>query len=147
MTTTVNTRQPPAEPDILLEGKGLERTFMTGEVAVRALRGVDITLTRGELVVLLGHSGSGKSTLLNILGGLDRATAGTLQVRRYKDLTHATDAQLTRYRRRDLWDLCSSSTISLPASPPAKMSRWSPRSPTTRCNRMKRSSLWAWATA
>ena len=101
MTTTVNTRQPPAEPDILLEGKGLERTFMTGEVAVRALRGVDITLTRGELVVLLGHSGSGKSTLLNILGGLDRATSGSLQFEG-KDLTHANDAQLTRYRRRSV---------------------------------------------
>jgi ABC-type glutathione transport system ATPase component len=82
MTASSSHQQTSADPEILLEGKGLERTFLTGEVAVRALRGVDISLTRGELVVLLGHSGSGKSTLLNILGGLDRATSGTLRFRR-----------------------------------------------------------------
>ena len=80
-------------------GKGLERTYVTGEVEVRALRGVDVSLRRGELVVLLGPSGSGKSTLLNILGGLDRPTAGELHFDGH-DLSAASDADLTKYRRR-----------------------------------------------
>jgi putative ABC transport system ATP-binding protein len=101
MTSSSSHQQTSADPEILLEGKGLERTFLTGDVAVRALRGVDISLTRGELVVLLGHSGSGKSTLLNILGGLDRATSGTLRFED-KELSNATDAELTRYRRRSV---------------------------------------------
>jgi putative ABC transport system ATP-binding protein len=69
-----------------------------GEVEVHALRGVDLDLWSGQMVVLLGPSGSGKSTLLNILGGLDVPTAGTV---RYEDreLTGATDGELTRYRR------------------------------------------------
>ncbi|MEZ6189374.1 MAG: ABC transporter ATP-binding protein [Planctomycetota bacterium] len=69
-----------------------------GEVQVRALRGVDLELYRGELVVLLGASGSGKSTLLNILGGLDTASAGRVWYRD-QELTAATDAELTAYRR------------------------------------------------
>jgi len=69
-----------------------------GEIQVHALRGVDLELYDGELIVLLGPSGSGKSTLLNILGGLDTATEGTVS---YRDLqlTGATDKQLTDYRR------------------------------------------------
>ncbi|MEZ6011500.1 MAG: ABC transporter ATP-binding protein [Hyphomonas sp.] len=89
----------PADPDILMWGKGLERTYVTGEVEVRALRGVDVSLRRGELVVLLGPSGSGKSTLLNILGGLDRPTAGELHFDGH-DLSAASDADLTKFRRR-----------------------------------------------
>jgi putative ABC transport system ATP-binding protein len=69
-----------------------------GEVEVQALRGIDLDLRAGELVVLLGASGSGKSTLLNILGGLDVPTSGTVRFLDH-DLTHATDAELTRYRR------------------------------------------------
>ena len=94
---------PPSQshPDILMWGKGLERTYVTGEVSVRALRGVDVSLRRGELIVLLGPSGSGKSTLLNILGGLDRPTAGELHFDG-QDLSAATDAELTRYRRRSV---------------------------------------------
>jgi putative ABC transport system ATP-binding protein len=69
-----------------------------GEVAVHALRGVDLELFEGEFVVLLGPSGSGKSTLLNILGGLDVPTSGEVY---YRDLnlTAGDDALLTRYRR------------------------------------------------
>jgi putative ABC transport system ATP-binding protein len=69
-----------------------------GEVEVAALRGIDLTLAAGELVVLLGASGSGKSTLLNILGGLDVPTAGRL-VYRDHDLTVANERSLTMYRR------------------------------------------------
>ncbi len=59
---------------------------------------MDLALYEGDLVVLLGPSGSGKSTLLNILGGLDTATSGRVTYRE-KDLTRATDRELTRYRR------------------------------------------------
>jgi len=69
-----------------------------GEVEVPALRGVDLELYAGELVVLLGPSGSGKSTLLNILGGLDTATGGKVYYRD-RDLTHADENALTDYRR------------------------------------------------
>src|SRR3989337_1822035 len=69
-----------------------------GELQVHALRGVDLDLYPGELVVLLGPSGSGKSTLLNILGGLDTATGGKVTYCG-KDLTEATEQELTEYRR------------------------------------------------
>ncbi|WP_430654669.1 ABC transporter ATP-binding protein [Halorhodospira halophila] len=69
-----------------------------GEVAVHALRGVDLVLYAGELVVLLGPSGSGKSTLLNILGGLDTPTSGRVIVQG-RDLTRAGEAELTAFRR------------------------------------------------
>ncbi|MHB8880119.1 MAG: ABC transporter ATP-binding protein [Thermodesulfovibrionales bacterium] len=69
-----------------------------GTVTVHALRGIDLELTSGELVVLLGPSGSGKSTLLNILGGLDTATGGEVSYLG-KDLTKATERELTEYRR------------------------------------------------
>jgi putative ABC transport system ATP-binding protein len=77
---------------------GLTKIYKMGEVEVAALRGIDLDLYAGELMVLLGASGSGKSTLLNILGGLDGPTAGTVRFLDH-DLTNATDADLTRYRR------------------------------------------------
>ena len=77
---------------------GLTRVYRTGTVEVQALRGVDLALAEGELVVLLGASGSGKSTLLNILGGLDRATEGRVFFRE-QELTRATDRALTAFRR------------------------------------------------
>jgi len=82
----------------VLEGRGLTRTYTSGEVQVQALRGVDVSFEQGEFAVLLGPSGSGKSTLLNILGGLDTPSSGTV---RYRDhlLSGASDAELTRYRR------------------------------------------------
>lgn len=78
--------------------RGLTKTYGEGEAAVHALAGVDLTLYRGELVVLLGPSGSGKSTLLNNLGGLDNPTSGTL-LYRGQDLANADEAALTQFRR------------------------------------------------
>lgn len=77
---------------------GLTKIYDQGEVEVRALRGVDLDLYAGELVVMLGASGSGKSTLLNILGGLDVPTGGDVRYRNV-DLSKANDRELTRYRR------------------------------------------------
>jgi putative ABC transport system ATP-binding protein len=79
--------------------QGLTKVYGSGHSAVHALRGVDLELPEGELVVLLGASGSGKSTLLNILGGLDRGTDGSVHFRD-QDLSHATQRELTEYRRR-----------------------------------------------
>ena len=70
-----------------------------GEVQVHALRGVDLDLFPGELIVLLGPSGSGKSTLLNILGGLDRPTSGSVSYLN-RDITRASNRELTLFRRR-----------------------------------------------
>jgi putative ABC transport system ATP-binding protein len=83
---------------ITLQARGLTKIYRTGEVVVHALRGADLDLYEGELVVLLGPSGSGKSTLLNILGGLDVPTAGTVTFRDH-DLTDSDDTKLTEYRR------------------------------------------------
>src|SRR4030066_728998 len=76
----------------------LSKIYGVGEVEVHALRGIDLELYSGELVVLLGPSGSLKSTLLNILGGLDTATDGHV-IYRSKELTRATEKELTEYRR------------------------------------------------
>lgn len=86
------------EPEVVFETHRLSKVYHMGEVQVHALRGVDLSLYAGELVVLLGPSGSGKSTLLNILGGLDTATAGQV-LYRGEDLTRADDRALTEYRR------------------------------------------------
>lgn len=82
----------------LIQGTGIRKVYQTGEVQVEALRGVDITLYEGELVVILGPSGSGKSTLLNILGGIDAATSGKL-LYDGMDLAGAGERALTQYRR------------------------------------------------
>ncbi|MBK6454044.1 MAG: ABC transporter ATP-binding protein [Proteobacteria bacterium] len=82
----------------VLRARDLGKVYRTGEVEVHALRGVDLELWPGEMVVLLGPSGSGKSTLLNILGGLDSASTGEAWFGDH-DLTHEDDRDLTRYRR------------------------------------------------
>lgn len=82
----------------VFETRGVTKVYDMGETQVHALRGIDLTLYGGELVVLLGPSGSGKSTLLNIIGGLDTATEGTVHYRGW-DLTEAEEEQRTLYRR------------------------------------------------
>jgi putative ABC transport system ATP-binding protein len=88
-----------APPETVFAARAVTKVYAMGEVQVHALRGVDLDLYAGELVVMLGPSGSGKSTLLNILGGLDRASSGTVHFREL-DITHAGDKELTQYRRR-----------------------------------------------
>ncbi len=61
----------------VFEARGLTKVRRSGEVEVKALRGLDLDLFAGEFAVFLGPSGSGKSTRFNILGGLDRATSGS----------------------------------------------------------------------
>jgi putative ABC transport system ATP-binding protein len=92
--TAPEPRTPPA-----FRVTGLTKVYGEGHGAVHALRGIDLVLPEGEFVVLLGPSGSGKSTLLNIVGGLDRATAGSVFFRD-QDLTASSDRDLTAYRRK-----------------------------------------------
>ena len=89
--------EPPGPPAVF-HVHGVSKIYRMGEVEVHALRGVDLDLYSGELVVLLGASGSGKSTLLNILGGLDVPTSGEVYYLDHK-LTGATEEDLTRFRR------------------------------------------------
>lgn len=67
------------DADVVLALEGIGRTYLSGEIEVAALTGVDLTVGRGEYVSIVGPSGSGKSTLLNILGLLDRPTSGSYQ--------------------------------------------------------------------
>lgn len=78
--------------------ENLTKTYSMGEVEVHALRGINLDIYAGEMVVLLGTSGSGKSTLLNIIGGLDVPTTGKV-IYKEQNLTEASDAELTQFRR------------------------------------------------
>lgn len=85
----------------LVEVAGLVKTYGTGEAATRVLRGLSLTLDRGEMTALLGPSGSGKSTLLTILGTLMKPTAGRHRMLG-KDLVAASDRELTEFRNRHI---------------------------------------------
>ena len=82
----------------VFKAKAITKTYGEGETAVHALKSVDLQISRGEFIVLLGPSGSGKSTLLNILGGLDVPSSGLLHFAEHQ-LSGASEAELTRYRR------------------------------------------------
>ncbi len=85
----------------ILETKNLIKTYGSGENEVRALDGVSITVDEGEFVAIVGTSGSGKSTLLNMIGGLDRPTSGSVNIRG-KELLRMKDEELTVFRRRNI---------------------------------------------
>ena len=97
MNEMANNRSKP-DGSLAFKGTELRKIYRTGETEVHALRGVELEIPAGEILVLLGPSGSGKSTLLNIIGGLDRPTSGTLH---YEDaeLTALDEQDLTRFRR------------------------------------------------
>jgi len=84
------------EPMVLCEN--LVKIYKTEDIEVVALQGLDLTVEKGELMAIIGNSGSGKSTLLNMLGGLDRPSAGKLWVDG-KDLLKLTDRELMKYKR------------------------------------------------
>ena len=86
---------------MFIEIRGIEKSFGQGSSRVQVLRGIDLSLEKGEFCVLLGPSGSGKSTLLNIIGGIDSADAGDIIING-EAMAHMKEKQLTAYRRRHL---------------------------------------------
>ncbi len=84
--------------EILYTATELTKSYRMGEVTVHALRGVDLEVYAGEMLVMLGPSGSGKSTLLNLIGGMDSATCGHIRLRD-TDIADFSERQLTAYRR------------------------------------------------
>ena len=85
----------------ILSTSNLKKIYGSGENAVNALDGVDISVEKGEFVAIVGTSGSGKSTLLHMLGGLDRPTSGSVTVDG-KDIFSLKDEELTIFRRRKI---------------------------------------------
>ena len=82
----------------LVSLRGIIKEFMSGEEMHRILKGIDLDVYEGELLVVLGESGCGKSTMLNIIGGMDKATQGQLIVEG-KDFSNPSEDELTNYRR------------------------------------------------
>jgi len=85
----------------VIEARELVRTYGSGATEVRAVSGVSLEVAAGELVVLRGPSGAGKTTLLNLVGGLDRASSGTVTLGGV-DLTTASETQLDEIRRSQI---------------------------------------------
>ena len=85
----------------ILKTENLIKTYAAGEAKVEALRGVNLTVNKGEFLSIVGTSGSGKSTLLHMLGGLDRPTEGKVIIDG-KDIFSLKDEELTIFRRRKI---------------------------------------------
>ena len=92
---------PNSERSAILAAHDVSKVYQMGDVEVHALRGVNVPLYEGELMVLLGPSGSGKSTLLNILGALDVPTSGQV-LYHGRDIADAGDRELTEFRRENV---------------------------------------------
>jgi len=85
----------------LIQAVGLKKVYKRGSEEIVALWDTNLSILRGEFIVIIGPSGSGKSTLLHLLGGIDRPTQGELYVNRV-DLVAASEAALTRFRRDNI---------------------------------------------
>jgi putative ABC transport system ATP-binding protein len=103
-TSSVQTAENPnsgsrLNDDLIVQALGVHKVYHTGEVSVAALRGVDLSVRRGEMVAIMGPSGSGKTTLLNCLSGLDTADQGQIVIDGVS-LPEMSDRQRTAYRAR-----------------------------------------------
>ena len=85
----------------MIEIRGLTKTYRSGDVDVHALRGVNLSVAKGEFLSVVGPSGSGKSTLFNILGGLTPPTSGSVQIAG-RDLLKMTDTERTDLRKKSV---------------------------------------------
>ena len=95
MTETNETKNT----DVMIQADNLVKIYKTKDLEVLALQGLDLTVQKGELMAIIGNSGSGKSTFLNMLGGLDRPSAGTLLVDG-KNLFTMTEKELVLYKQQ-----------------------------------------------
>ena len=84
-----------------VELKDVKKTYQMGEVTIHAVDGIDLTIEKGEFVVIVGPSGAGKTTVLNILGGMDTCSEGNIIVDGV-DISDYNTRQLTTYRRDDI---------------------------------------------
>ncbi len=84
--------------DVIIQADNLVKIYKTKDIEVIALQGLDLNVEQGEMMAIIGSSGSGKSTFLNMLGGLDRPSAGKLYVDG-KNLFSMTDSELVEYKR------------------------------------------------
>jgi putative ABC transport system ATP-binding protein len=101
MTVSPYARPTATEPSPMVEAIELRRDYPSGDSVIHALDGIDLTVASGRMVAVRGRSGSGKTTLLNLLGGLDRPTAGRVSVDGH-ELSAMSDAQLVEVRRRTI---------------------------------------------
>ncbi len=85
----------------ILRVSDLKKTYGKGDTAVEALKGINLSVQKGEFIAIVGTSGSGKSTLLHMLGGLDRPTSGSVSIDG-KDIFALKDEELTIFRRRKI---------------------------------------------
>ncbi len=83
----------------ILHIKEIVKTYRKGSIQIRAVQGISFDILKGEFITIVGRSGSGKSTLLNLIGGLDRATTGSLFVKN-SDLTQMKRSGLAQHRRK-----------------------------------------------
>ena len=96
-------KDTPSSPqaEVFLRVEGLGKGYGEGDARVEVLRNIDVSLSKGEMSVLLGPSGSGKSTFLNIIGGLESADEGRIVIDRY-ELTKLSSKKIGEYRRNEL---------------------------------------------
>jgi len=101
LTTAKTSPQLSSMPTMgkIVEAANLKKTYMLGKIPVEALRGVNLEVESGDFIAILGPSGSGKSTMLNLVGALDKPTAGTLLIDGV-DVSKLSDNQLSDLRRR-----------------------------------------------
>lgn len=98
---TAGAPSPGVDPAAVVELRGVRKTYRTGAIEFEALRGVDVTITAGEYVAIIGPSGSGKSTLMNLIGCLDVVTAGTCRLGGY-DVSALDESRLARIRNEQI---------------------------------------------
>ena len=99
--TAVHDGRPRRAGEAIVVATGLTRDYPSGDSVIHALRGIDLTVGRGQLLAVRGRSGSGKTTLLNLLGGLDRPTAGTVVVDG-QEISAMSEDDLVDVRRRTI---------------------------------------------
>lgn len=87
--------------ETVIDARDVVKTYDTGTVQVQALRGVSLTVARGEMVAIMGPSGCGKTTLLNCLSGLDEFDSGAVYIAG-QDITHMPDDRKTEFRAREM---------------------------------------------